>query len=344
VLRASAPIIHGSGDLLVAGEDTVYRFSLSGTRSAFAGLHKPGPMAVGPDGSIWIAAPQQIARFSATGAALGATVLPAGCVSVIALASSPSGSMHFTAAGCEGVFAIAGGQAVRVIERPRLESLAFDSDGWLWVTDAFSGTVLLYDPQYRLVRDPFATGFYNSPVNLAFIRDADGRMTPRLLAAKGDGSLVEMNPAGMGAPGWSPIGLRVDSALRSGVVGGPYADTLRLTNSTGTVSWTILQGALPSGLTLHYASGEIAGTPTAAGLYPLTVQASGSGQNGLTTFALLILPRAGLPSADEVRNGLLGITPFTKPMERLIDFEGNKNGVLDAGDLRAYLRREGRLP
>jgi hypothetical protein len=57
-------------------------------------------------------------------------------------------------------------------------------------------------------------------------------------------------------------------------------------------------------------------------------------------------PAPGQPSAAEVARALLGVAGMTivPAMVELLDQQGNQNGVLDIGDLRAYLRIQGHLP
>jgi hypothetical protein len=58
----------------------------------------------------------------------------------------------------------------------------------------------------------------------------------------------------------------------AGEVGVPYALALKSTGGRPAVTWSLLQGALPTGLALNPATGEISGKPAVAGAYPLQVQ------------------------------------------------------------------------
>ncbi len=64
----------------------------------------------------------------------------------------------------------------------------------------------------------------------------------------------------------------------SGVVGTAFALYTFVANGTPTPTYSIVSGALPSGLTLS-ASGVLSGTPIVAGAYTFTVQASNSAGN-----------------------------------------------------------------
>ncbi len=64
-----------------------------------------------------------------------------------------------------------------------------------------------------------------------------------------------------------------------GTVGTAYAATsLQATNGTGPYTWTILSGLLPPGMSLT-SDGILAGTPSAAGSFPITLQATDSAMN-----------------------------------------------------------------
>ena len=65
------------------------------------------------------------------------------------------------------------------------------------------------------------------------------------------------------------------TSLPNGTVNSTYSATLKSVGGTGTITWSISQGSLPTGLNLS-ASGTISGTPTAAGTSNFTVSASDS--------------------------------------------------------------------
>ena len=65
------------------------------------------------------------------------------------------------------------------------------------------------------------------------------------------------------------------SSLPDGKVGEAYSQTLTATG-TAPITWSIISGELPKGLTLKETTGEISGTPTAAGTSTFTVKAANS--------------------------------------------------------------------
>jgi hypothetical protein len=95
------------------------------------------------------------------------------------------------------------------------------------------------------------------------------------------------------------------ATLPNGSVGTAYSQTLAAAGGTGTITWSISAGALPTGLTLS-AAGSLTGTPTAAGTFNFTLQVADSGSPARTatapftitvTAALTITTASPLPGA-----------------------------------------------
>jgi hypothetical protein len=78
-----------------------------------------------------------------------------------------------------------------------------------------------------------------------------------------------------GTGGWlngnRPAMFVATASLPDGTVNVAYSQTLSATNGIGTLSWTILLGQLPPGLTLNSATGVLSGTPTTPGVSTFTI-------------------------------------------------------------------------
>uniref|UniRef100_Q01TD0 Ig family protein n=1 Tax=Solibacter usitatus (strain Ellin6076) TaxID=234267 RepID=Q01TD0_SOLUE len=80
------------------------------------------------------------------------------------------------------------------------------------------------------------------------------------------------------------------TSLPDGATGTAYSATLTSTGGTGSVSWQVISGTLPAGLTLDALTGTISGTPTAAvAATPITFKATDSGIPAQTATANLTL-------------------------------------------------------
>ena len=81
------------------------------------------------------------------------------------------------------------------------------------------------------------------------------------------------------------------SSLPGGKVGEAYSQTLSATGTTP-ITWGIDSGNLPAGLTLDEATGEISGTPTAAGTASFTVKAENSAGSDTKELSIAIAKAA----------------------------------------------------
>ena len=100
------------------------------------------------------------------------------------------------------------------------------------------------------------------------------------------------------------------SCLPNGMVGTPYDATLSTSAGTPPVAWSLRTGQLPPGLALSQ-TGIITGTPTAAGAYTFTVQATdAAGDTPQQSYTVIIFNPAPLVITNaDLLNGKTG-TPY----------------------------------
>jgi len=355
--------VDGFGDVLgpgwddATGRQILARVNSAGTQTVFAA---DAPyfyaLTTGPDGDVWGYGCRSICglwRYDPVGRLKDSTALS---MYPSQLAFSPGGVLHFVN-GSDTVYQVSQGrlQAAIVATGGYFTALAFDTDGFLYLADAATRTIQLYDASYRVAAAPFAATNLSYPTSLFFLRDASGAMTSRLLAANGSwgvpadfaNQLVEVNPSGVRAAGQplQPRLLRIaQRSLRPGTVGHAYADTVSLAEAVagGRAAWRVDYGSLPPGLTLDGATGVLSGVPSDSGWYAFTLVATAGGRSGPGAFTLEV----GVPALGptDVVNALLGVAGVLGAEdERFLDLQGNRNGHMDIGDVRAFLRKHGQL-
>jgi len=82
------------------------------------------------------------------------------------------------------------------------------------------------------------------------------------------------------------------TSLPDGTVDAPYNQAITASGGTGPYSFVVTIGSLPAGLSLD-SGGLLSGTPTAAGIYPFTVQATDTGSGTATQSYSLSIQQAG---------------------------------------------------
>ena len=99
-------------------------------------------------------------------------------------------------------------------------------------------------------------------------------------------------------------------SLSAGAVGVAYSQTLQATGGRGGYQWSVVQGALPAGLSLDRATGIIAGTPTTAGssTFSLQVTDSAGQQSTAIPFSLTInVPSLAITTVSPLFTGVVGV-------------------------------------
>ncbi len=102
----------------------------------------------------------------------------------------------------------------------------------------------------------------------------------------------------------------IQRTLPSGLVGRAYSAGLAAANGTKPYVWSVTTGALPTGLTLDAATGQISGIPTEAGFFAGTIQVADSSspqQLAETPFFINIIapPPFGIATIS-LRTGIVG--------------------------------------
>ncbi len=86
--------------------------------------------------------------------------------------------------------------------------------------------------------------------------------------------------------------------LNSGTAGSSFTQTLIATGGTTPYMWSIASGSLPSGLSISESTGQISGTPTESGSFPITIKVSDSGsptpQTASVALSLTVSPSSPL--------------------------------------------------
>ncbi|MCU1237169.1 MAG: Ig family protein, partial [Candidatus Solibacter sp.] len=104
-------------------------------------------------------------------------------------------------------------------------------------------------------------------------------------------------------------------ACKSGkaILGAPYSNTLSVTGASGSVTFSIVGGALPTGLRLNTTTGAISGTPTVSGTYTFTSQVKdslGRTDTDICTITVAAVPLDIQCGSCSVGNGTVG-SPYS---------------------------------
>jgi predicted outer membrane repeat protein len=106
----------------------------------------------------------------------------------------------------------------------------------------------------------------------------------------------------------APLTITTTSPLPDGVVGSPYNLTFAATGGSNVyTSWTVTIGALPANLLLGLGTGQITGTPLAAGPNTFTVQVQDSlGTTATKQFTLQVNAGLSITTPTPLPNGTVG--------------------------------------
>jgi hypothetical protein len=171
--------------------------------------------------------------------------------------------------------------------------------GYTWsVASGTLPTGISLTPAGTLAGTPTTPGTYNSTIKVT------DTTTPTSLTATQAFSIT-IGPA-----------LTVTtSSLPNGLAGSSYAQILAATGGNPPYTWTIITGTLPAGLSIT-PGGGISGIPTAAGTFPLTVQATDSTtpSSQTATKNLTLILAAGLSITTVSLPTGLATTPYSQTL------------------------------
>lgn len=126
--------------------------------------------------------------------------------------------------------------------------------------------------------------------------------------------------------------LATSASPLEGIVGVPFTYDLKPlvsvtgdnTYSLGAVTWNVVSGPLPAGLTLDSSTGVISGTPTAAASGNVTLGASYRGQNGTQVYQIQMLNIAVALATATPTAALVG-TAYTYDFKPLVSATGDSS-------------------
>ena len=127
-----------------------------------------------------------------------------------------------------------------------------------------------------------------------------------------------------------------------GIMGKPYADTLRATGGSGTFTWQVVASALPPGLALAV-NGRLTGIPSATGNFTFTARVTSGAQQVQQSYGLAVTAPT-LATAAVVTRLLTGSGSLSPDDLKYLDLLGNRNNIFDVGDFLAWVEATGATP
>ncbi len=115
----------------------------------------------------------------------------------------------------------------------------------------------------------------------------------------------------------SSLQITTSSPLPNGTAGTAYSQTLAATGGTQPYTWSVISGALPSGISLNFSSGALTGAPASAGTFAFTAQVSD--KNSLKASKPFAITVAGAATSLTITtnsvliNGLVG-SPYSQTL------------------------------
>jgi len=140
---------------------------------------------------------------------------------------------------------------------------------------------------------PTAIGTYDFTISATDTNGCPGSRPYSIGISANGCPLISLNPA----------------TLPAGVIAIPYSQSVTASGGTGPYAYSISSGALPTGLSIDGSTGEISGTPTAAGVFSfrvLAVDANDCSGSRAYTISIALCPVITLAPAT-IPPGVLGV-------------------------------------
>ena len=148
--------------------------------------------------------------------------------------------------------------------------------------DSSAGTLLFSGP----FTVPAKSGAVNGTTTFTYSLSMTATVTNSVVGTVGGTDLGGSSPSDNQIAVDPTTPIVSTTSLANATAGSSYSQTLAATGGTGTYTWSVTTGSLPSGLSLAASTGVISGTPTAAGAATFTVTATDatprSGNKSLT--------------------------------------------------------------
>lgn len=180
---------------------------------------------------------------------------------------------------------------------------------------------------FQITFDPSQAGSYTNTVLLGY-------------------DLVPGQGVSVTGTGTSPSALTITSypTLPTGTIGMPYSYPLSAASGSGALTWSVLSGALPGGLTLSSAgaiSGQV-GSAVTAGNYSFTAQVQDAALNTSTlAFTVPVAVTTGAPRCQNTSWNIAGTSNPLIPWNDLGtgSYQGVEGGLIRGAATRRHPRR-----